>query len=306
MVKSMGKNHMLMSKNSIRGIIKHHVLALKYIFSLPKLLTTNRRRHFLSAAIIIKNEKEYIQEWIEYHLLIGVEHFYIFDNESTDDVLEILQPYIDKGIVNYVYVKGARKQIPVYVYTMLNYFKDTNWLIILDADEFLVSVGKESITNFLKNTSFFTSQVLLGWMVFGSSGEKNKEPGLVIERFKWHATDDFIADYKPIVRPERYIRMRIPHWVDVVGKTIDENGDRIWDYPSTDSVIAKPSSKKKFRINHYYSKSFEEFKLKSARGRHIKEKAPRNLDDFYRHDQNKEIDNLIDKEICQLNEKFGG
>lgn len=288
------------SEFNIRAIAKHYILLIKNFSVLRKIITTGQRKYFLSAAIIIKNEREYIQEWIEYHLLIGVEHFYIFDNESTDDILEVLQPYIDKGIVSYVYIKGAKKQIPAYISTMVNHYKDTNWLAILDADEFLVSVGEENIKDFLKKTSFFTSQLLLGWMVFGSSGKKHREPGLVLERFKWHASDDFIADYKPIVRPERYLRMKIPHWVDVLGKTIDENRERIWDYPSTDFFSATPAPKQKFRINHYYSKSLEEFKQKSARGRHIKEKAPRNIADFRKHDQNKEQDSLVDKEINEL------
>ena len=34
----------------------------------------------------VKNEAGNIQEWIEYHKLVGVEKFIIFDNESTDNL----------------------------------------------------------------------------------------------------------------------------------------------------------------------------------------------------------------------------
>lgn len=296
-----GRMNLSALKFNIRSIAKHYVLIFKNLSVFRKIVTPGHRKYFLSAVIIIKNEKDYIREWIEYHLLIGVEHFYIFDNESTDDVLEVLQPYIDQDIVSYTYVEGGKKQIPAYVSTMLNNYKETNWLAILDADEFLVSTGDEDIKEFLKKTSFFTSQLLLGWMVFGSSGQKNREPGLVTQRFRWHASDDFVADYKPIVRPERYLRMKIPHWVDVLGKTVDENRQIIWDYPKSNIS----ASKQLFRINHYYSKSLEEFEEKSARGRHIKEKAPRSMADFKKHDQNKEKDNFIDKEINVLKKKLG-
>lgn len=296
-----GRMNLSALKFNIRSMAKHYVLIFKNLSVFRKIVTPGHRKYFLSAVIIIKNEKDYIREWIEYHLLIGVEHFYIFDNESTDDVLEVLQPYIDQDIVSYTYVEGGKKQIPAYVSTMLNNYKETNWLAILDADEFLVSTGDEDIKEFLKKTSFFTSQLLLGWMVFGSSGQKNREPGLVTQRFRWHASDDFVADYKPIVRPERYLRMKIPHWVDVLGKTVDENHQIIWDYPKSNIS----ASKQLFRINHYYSKSLEEFEEKSARGRHIKEKAPRSMADFKKHDQNKEKDNFIDKEINVLKKKLG-
>ena len=61
----------------------------------------NNFENYLSLALMIKNESKYIQEWIEYHLLVGVDKFYIYDNESTDDLKNILKVYIDQGIVEY-------------------------------------------------------------------------------------------------------------------------------------------------------------------------------------------------------------
>lgn len=63
----------------------------------------------LSVASIIKNEPD-ILEWIEYHRLVGVEHFYIYDNESTDGLKEKLSKYIDAGIVTYIYYPGKAMQ----------------------------------------------------------------------------------------------------------------------------------------------------------------------------------------------------
>lgn len=31
------------------------------------------------------------QEWLEFHLLVGVEHFYIFDDSSADNAREVSQ-----------------------------------------------------------------------------------------------------------------------------------------------------------------------------------------------------------------------
>ena len=55
----------------------------------------------LAIFAVMKNEAPYVKEWLDYHLAAGVEHFYIFDNESSDNLKEILQPYIDAGIVTY-------------------------------------------------------------------------------------------------------------------------------------------------------------------------------------------------------------
>jgi len=42
-------------------------------------------------------------QWIEYHRLLGVEHFYIYDNNSEDTILARLQAYMDAGVVTYIH-----------------------------------------------------------------------------------------------------------------------------------------------------------------------------------------------------------
>ena len=51
---------------------------------------------------IFKNEGPYLREWLEYHMMIGVEHFYMYNNCSDDDYLTILKPYIDDNIVTLI------------------------------------------------------------------------------------------------------------------------------------------------------------------------------------------------------------
>ncbi len=91
----------------------------------------------LSIAAIYKNEPDII-EWIEYHKLIGVQRFYLYDNESDDNSKDLLQPYIDDGVVIYHYVKGKCKQMPVYQDAIYRYKNETKWLAIIDLDEYIV------------------------------------------------------------------------------------------------------------------------------------------------------------------------
>jgi hypothetical protein len=46
------------------------------------------------------------KEWSAHHKLIGVEKFIIYDNESADNLKEILQPYIDSREVVYIFYAG--------------------------------------------------------------------------------------------------------------------------------------------------------------------------------------------------------
>jgi hypothetical protein len=57
---------------------------------------------YLTVATMMKNQRRWLREWIEFNILIGVEHFLIYDNDSTDSPLEILQAYIDSGHVTFI------------------------------------------------------------------------------------------------------------------------------------------------------------------------------------------------------------
>ena len=54
---------------------------------------------YLSVCAMYQNEASYLQEWIEFHRLVGVERFFLYDNNSTDDHLDVLTPYIEEGTV---------------------------------------------------------------------------------------------------------------------------------------------------------------------------------------------------------------
>ena len=45
------------------------------------------------------DESNYLREWIEFHLMVGVDRFVLYDNGSEDNSREILDPYVAGGIV---------------------------------------------------------------------------------------------------------------------------------------------------------------------------------------------------------------
>ncbi len=53
----------------------------------------NKYSYYLSIGAIFNDEADYLKEWIEYHRLAGpVEHFYLYNNNSQDHYLDVLQP----------------------------------------------------------------------------------------------------------------------------------------------------------------------------------------------------------------------
>lgn len=100
----------------------------------------NRKKLYqyeVSLCLIFKDEAPYLREWLEYHILIGVDHFYLYNNNSTDNFSEILEPYIHSGKVTLINWERNYCQVGAYEYCYNMRKNETHWLGYLDTDEFL-------------------------------------------------------------------------------------------------------------------------------------------------------------------------
>ena len=144
----------LVCKNWILLFGKHDRRKLKYNVSL---------------CLIFKNEAPFLKEWIDYHITIGVNHFYLYNNHSDDNFMEILQPYIKLGYITLTDWPYNKAQFAAYKHCYENYRYETNWLSFLDADEFFVPKYAISISDWLKTFDKFPS-IVVHWRIFGKGG----------------------------------------------------------------------------------------------------------------------------------------
>src|ERR1700722_10209079 len=115
-------------------------------------LSDTEKKYEISICAIFKNEALYLKDWIEYHLSIGVEHFYLYNIGSRDRYEQVLKTYIRKNIVTLINWPEAlayqdekalqwalSTQIPAYE-NAVNFLarNETQWLMFLDINEFLV------------------------------------------------------------------------------------------------------------------------------------------------------------------------
>lgn len=114
-----------------------------------------KKKYNLSVCALFKDEAKNIGEWIEYHRLIGVDHFYLFENGAKDGYMKVLRPYINKKVItlipwpNYIEKQEGKDlfkwvlstQIPAYENVLILHAKEeTKWMVFLDVDEFLLPV----------------------------------------------------------------------------------------------------------------------------------------------------------------------
>lgn len=252
-----------MTRNRWRGILRFGPInALKLKREIKK--NQKQPENYLSVVVIAKNEGPYFQEWLDWHISKGVEKFYVYDNESTDGTYDILKPYIEKGIVDYTYFPGYRKQLAAYDDCLRKHRFDTRWLVVIDMDEFIVPLKDKSIPEYLKNLED-APVVEINWLCYGSSGERTKRPGGVMERFKRHSLPQHPLNkhVKSIFNPRRVFGMTGCHEAARInGKAVDSNGNRV-----KISWRDRAPQHDKIKINHYAVRSYEEFIEKKGRGR---------------------------------------
>jgi hypothetical protein len=246
----------------------------------------------LCVVTIIRDEAPYIQEWIEYHLLVGVEKFYIYDNESKDNLKAVLEPYIKEGIVSYRYISGRlNRQFLAYKDAIRRCKNKTKWLAIIDMDEFIVPKAHEKITDFLKDFDCY-SEISIAWVIYGSSGFINKPEGLVIENYKRHAHLDSATESKSIINPRAVREMFNTHWSFMNGLAVDENKNPYVRYPCATKI-----PRNKICLNHYCDKSWQEFQAKIQRGFADGNTYVRDRKEFDFFDQNDVFDDGMEKYI---------
>lgn len=168
---------------------------------------------------IFKDCAPYLKEWIEFHRMLGVEHFFLYDNSSTDEPLTVLAPYIQNGVVTltmwptrnqekwgkgrYAWVFTTQKAAYEHCATLA---KDkVKWLAFIDSDEFITPLQHPSIPAMLESRDDL-SAYSLQWLVYGTSNVYEiPADHLMIELLTLRAYDRHKINkhFKVIVKPEK-------------------------------------------------------------------------------------------------------
>jgi hypothetical protein len=201
---------------------------------------------------IAKNEDRYIKEWAEYHLKLGFDSVYIYQNDWRTD-LEM--PNVFKKVID-----GKCRQLDCYNKFLLK-DRDHDWVAFIDVDEFIVLNKHATINDFIKRTvkKFGKIKAIgINWVFFGSNGiEKDDGSDGVLKRFTKREKMSFKV--KSIVKVDKTIKMGVHNPLNC--EVIGSNGHKFHGHINAKGSIDL------IMLNHYYFKTKEEFVRKAARGK---------------------------------------
>lgn len=209
----------------------------------------------LAVCGIFQNEGRFLKEWIEFHKLVGVQRFYLYNNNSTDNYNEILRPYVETGEVELFdwpeSDRGLRAQVSAYNDCLAKTKSTVKWVAFLDLDEFLYPIQEFKLTSILKEYEEF-GEVSVNWFMFGTSDvSKIPDDELMIE-YLTKCDPKGNKHVKSIVRPDHVTRFSSPHFAQCLPNYVQVNPEKkgIKGF----KFFSPEISYDKIRINHYWTR----------------------------------------------------
>ena len=229
-------------------------------------------------SIVIKNEHEYLDEWIRYHLDLGIDHIFIFEDLDSESHSEIIDKYGDRvtlqsigNILNddekleAVELKRTKRRSVhnIYIKVCLKYIKtqysSCDWCFMIDCDEFITLEGG-NLNNILSLYDSYDA-IVLQWKVYGASGLL-KKPDYSIHG----VVDTYTKEFKGVLPEKEYALCKTCYNLKTFDKSYFWNPHQpsdICNWCRTDfSKNREIPSYLNIYIRHYITKSWEEYKWK--------------------------------------------
>lgn len=200
---------------------------------------------------IAKNEDNYIEEWVSYNLKLGFDQIFIYENDWVCK--------LDNEKLTKIQISGIDKQREAYSDFIKDYSNHYTHAAFFDVDEYLVLKKHKTVKELLSEYKYCHS-LAINWVWFGDNGQKEIVDNnySYIKRFtkRQKGVNEHV---KCIVDLSKVKRMDVHNPYNL--SSIDTNKKEFKGpfNPNGDDLIAQ--------INHYYSRTPQEFKEKCDRGR---------------------------------------
>ncbi len=247
-------------------------------------MTQAHARHVLISSV--KDEGPFLVEWVAHHLVLGFDRICIASNDCRDGTDRLLDALAAAGFIDHVANVVPPGQIPQHAgYSAMRArlpIDDTEWLMVLDADEFLnIHIGAGLVSDLTRHAGPDCDIISLHAMCFADAPQVNWQPGRVCPLFPWRLAVTHKANNakKSLTRnPARFRDIHNHSLVGFKGRAPDlrvmagdgtryniAQGVPLWQQLRNAPVQA--TSHALAQYNHYAVKTWDSFNLRRERGR---------------------------------------
>jgi len=224
-------------------------------------------KYYCSICLIIRDENEYLEEWLNWHIGQGVEHFYIYDHGSKEPVAEFVKN-LAKEIENKITLidfSGTHEnaQLEAYNDCLKQFATESYWIGFIDADEMVRVKNGKLLSEFLKDYEDYAG-VMAQWVLYDAGGQVKKTDKPLRERFiNISPADKQYNLGKVFLQSLLTLRMVIHNgyaieYFNIVDEQKAILADGIVEIPTKDRDL--------ICVDHYFTKSYEEWIEKIKRG----------------------------------------
>ncbi|CBJ32491.1 glycosyltransferase [Ectocarpus siliculosus] len=144
-----------------------------------------------------KDFARFLPEWIAFHYALGVDEIFIYDDDSTDNTEEVLWPFVEAGIVRYIFevIFDRMTQMKPLNHCLEQQLERRSrgdedaatWVLFHDTDEYLYPSDTSLNIRDALEKHHRTCCALVSRVQYGSAGHDEMPRGLLLENFLMHS-----------------------------------------------------------------------------------------------------------------------
>ena len=242
----------------------------------------------IAICAIARLENRYIREWVDYHINLGFNHIYLYDNnrENEERLSEVLT---EAHLVNDSSLRGHKEEFclsPITIvslhhrsYVQMYAYQDCyinghfDWLLYIDIDEFFTFADMNChLEEWIEKTvsSENADAILINWMCYGDCGHIRYIDAPVVERFRkplpyWFSPTNAFGKapenrhIQTMVRKGTDFTIFNPHIGKGNYKTVNADGTEVPNIAQQGNYTFKTAF-----LRHYVTKTIEEYALQKV------------------------------------------
>lgn len=259
--------------------------------------------YYLSSCSIVKNEDNYIDDFVKIHKHLGVEFFLFFDRSENP----LSERYKGRSDIEVIHFPEPNRHAHAWREGVKYFQGKSRWVQFIDIDQVTVPMKTNDIKVFLQDYEAYGA-LGLNWHSFGSNGRET-EPELGVSTYEaytkrslssappgWHPDCIFPSNHiQSIVQVEQaeYKTWNDPHHPILVSGAVQVNEykkpfNSPWNVPPTQDIGF---------IAHYYTRSREYWNKKCAKLRADTGTVGSTPDQFEHHLHMNTVEDLTVKNI---------